>query len=156
MRNHTKVPGKKQKQIWNQWAKLFHLPPVMINFIFGTTLMGSYRVIESTLNCNIMHLNIPYIAEFCAYHTHGKLLRETLFRERVVWSLISTHFFASYSIFFCEYGQWKQIELRYDAFKYSLYRSILCLQHARKYSYLEHIFMSFSNSKVCDILHNPL
>ena len=27
--------------------------------------------------------NIPYIAEFCAYHTHGKLLGETLFRARM-------------------------------------------------------------------------
>ena len=30
MRNYTKVSGKKQKQIWNQWAKLFHLPPVNV------------------------------------------------------------------------------------------------------------------------------
>ena len=53
MRNYTKVSGKKQKQIWNQWAKLFHLPPVDMNFIFGTILM----YILLTYNRRSLNLN---------------------------------------------------------------------------------------------------
>ena len=77
--------------------------------------------------------------------TENCLERHYFVRECI--SLISTHFFARYSIFFCGYGQWKHISLRYNAFKYSLYRSILCVAHARKYA--------CCSIKVCDISHNP-